>query len=158
MLPEGLRIRRYQPRDNEQVWALHWEGLVGATREQPKVDPVYDADLTRIEEEYLIEGSNFWVVEGTDGLIAMSAVQRVDERTGRLRRMRVTAYWRRRGVAKALLAEAINFCRGCGYSHLILDTTEQQTAAQQMYASAGFTKVGERKLGPYTLYDYVLDL
>jgi GNAT superfamily N-acetyltransferase len=151
-------MRSYEARDNEQVWALHWEGVLGTTREYPEIDPKYDDDLVHLTEEYLGEGSNFWVVEGPDGLVGMAAVRRIDERTGRLRRMRVTEAWRRRGVAMALLAEAIAFCRACGYTRLILDTTEHQTAAQRMYERAGFTKTGERTLGPFLVHDYALEL
>ncbi len=104
-LPDGLRLRRYEPADNDQVWALHWEGVLGTTRDYPKVDPKYDEDLTRLEEVYLADGANFWVVESPDSLVGMAAIGRVDAATGRLRRMRVTRAWRRRGVAKALLSE-----------------------------------------------------
>jgi len=157
-LPPGLRIRRYEARDHDQVWALHWEGVVGTTRDYPKVDPKYDEDLTRLEEVYLGEGSSFWVVEARGGLVGMAAISRVDAATGRLRRMRVTEVWRRKGVAKALLNEAIDFCRTCRYDRLILDTTEHQTAAQRMYENAGFAKLGQRSLGPFVVYDYALKL
>ena len=157
-LPHGLRLRSYEATDHDQVWALHREGVVGTTRDYPTVDPKYDEDLTRLEEVYLGEGSNFWVVEAPGGLVGMAAIRRVDASTGRLRRMRVTEAWRRKGVAKALLDEAITFCRACGYDRLILDTTEQQTAAQRMYESAGFVKLGQRSLGPFVIYDYVLEL
>jgi GNAT superfamily N-acetyltransferase len=157
-LPDGLAIRRYEPRDNERVWELHWEGVLNTTRDYPKVDPKYDADLSALEDEYLGDGSNFWVVDGPEGLVGMAAIRRIDEKTGRLRRMRVTESWRRKGIARALLDEAIAFCRSCGYQRLILDTTEHQTAAQRMYEGAGFQYVGERSLGPFTIYDYVLDL
>lgn len=157
-LPDGLVIRRYEPRDNERVWDLHWEGVLGTTRDYPKVDPEYDADLVALEAEYLADGSNFWVVDGSDGPVGMAAIKRIDEVTGRLRRMRVTTAWRRKGVARALLDEAIAFCRSCGYTRLVLDTTEHQTAAQRMYEAAGFQFVGERSLGLFTIYDYVLNL
>ena len=157
-LPDGLRIRRYEAGDHDQVWALHWEGVLGTTRDYPKADPKYDEDLTRLEEVYLGEGANFWVVEAPDGLVAMAAISRVDATTGRLRRMRVTEAWRRKGVAKALLGEAVDFCRSKGYERLILDTTEHQTAAQRMYENAGFAKLGQRSLGPFTIYDYALEL
>jgi len=156
-LPDGLRMRRYEAADNDQVWALHREGVLDEGG-NPKVDPKYDADLTRLEEVYLGEGCNFWVVEAPEGLVGMAAISRVDAVTGRLRRMRVTKAWRRKGVAKALLDEGIDFCRACGYERLILDTTEHQTAAQRMYESAGFAKLGQRSLGPFVIYDYALDL
>ena len=157
-LPEGLNMRGYEAADHDQVWALHWEGVLGTTREYPTVDPKYDEDLTRLEEVYLGEGCKFWVVEAPDGLVGMGAISRVDAATGRLRRMRVTEAWRRKGVAKALLDEAIDFCRSCGYDHLILDTTEHQTAAQRLYEKAGFVRLGQRSLGPFVIYDYVLEL
>jgi len=157
-LPGGLRMRRYEAGDNDQVWALHWEGVLGTTRDYPKVDPKYDEDLTRLEEVYLADGSNFWVVEAPDGLVGMAAIARIDELTGRLRRMRVTESWRRKGVAKALLDAAIEFGLACGYARLILDTTEHQEAAQLMYENAGFAKLGQRSLGPFVIYDYVLEL
>lgn len=156
-LPDGLRMRRYEAADNDQVWALHREGVLDEGG-NPKVDPKYDADLTRLEEVYLGEGSNFWVVEASDGLVGMAAISRVDAATGRLRRMRVTEAWRRKGVAKALLDEALDFCRTRGYGRLILDTTEHQTAAQRLYENAGFLKLGQRSLGPFVIYDYAIEL
>jgi GNAT superfamily N-acetyltransferase len=157
-IPYGVEIRRYEPRDNQRVWELHWEGVLGTTRDYPKVDPKYDADLSNLEDEYLTPGSNFWVAEAAEGLVGMAAIRRIDDETGRLRRMRVTETWRRRGVARALLERAIAFCGECGYKRLILDTTEHQTAAQRLYESAGFRYEGERSLGPFTVYDYVLEL
>jgi ribosomal protein S18 acetylase RimI-like enzyme len=157
-LPEGVNIRRYAPGDNARIWELHWEGVLGTTRDYPRVDPKYDADLTNLEHEYLTPGSNFWVAEAPEGLVGMAAIRRVDDKTGRLRRMRVTESWRRRGLARSLLETAIVFCQQASYSRLILDTTEHQTAAQRLYESAGFRFVGERSLGPFRVYDYVLDL
>ena len=58
--------------------------------------------------------------------------------------MRVTSAWRRKGVARALLDTAENFCAEQGYTRIILDTTEQQTAAHCLYKSAGFIRSGER--------------
>jgi len=150
-------VRTYQARDNEAVWRLHLEGVT-ATRESVDVDPKYDADLRNIESDYLSEGSCFWVGEVDGEPIAMAAVQRIDARTGRLRRMRVTATWRRRGVATMLLKVAENFCREQGYSRLILDTTEQQTAAHKLYENAGFARAGSRMMGQFRVYDYLKDL
>ncbi len=150
-------IRRYEPRDNDAVWALHLEG-VAATREDVAVGPEYDDDLRNIEAEYLSEGSCFWITEVEEEPIAMAAIQRIDAQTGRLRRMRVTAPWQRRGVARLLLKTAEDFCREQGYSRLILDTTEQQTAAHKLYEKAGFARTGERLVGPFTVFFYAKDL
>jgi len=151
-------IRRYEPRDNDAVWALHREGVLETTPEYMDIDPTYEDDLRNIESEYLSEGSCFWVVEVEGGLAGMTAVQRIDAQTGRLWRMRVTAAWRRKGIADRLLTTAEDFCREQGYRSIILDTTEQQTAAHRLYERADFIRTGERTLGPFRVFDYVKDL
>lgn len=88
----------------------------------------------------------------------MTAIQRVDDRTARLRRMRVTTASRRQGLARALLDVAVEFCRDAGYGRMILDTTEQQTDAQRLYERYGFVRTGERMLGPFRVFDYEMPL
>lgn len=157
-LPAGLAIRRYEPDDYDAVWELHREGVVKITPDVSQAMPGYDDDLKDIPSVYLGDGCNFWVIEGPDRLVGMAAIMRIDAETGRLRRMRVTEAWRRKGVAQALLDTAMQFCRDAGYRRLILDTTEQQTAAHALYERAGFVRTGERRLGPFRVFDYVKDL
>src|SRR5438445_246848 len=127
-LPQALRIRRYEARDHDDVWRLHLEGVRQTRSEHPYAEKGYEDDLHSIEETYLSGGSNFWVIEAPDGLVCMAAISRIDAKTGRLRRMRVTEAWRRRGLARASIDTAVKFCRDSGYDRVILDTTEQQTA------------------------------
>jgi len=152
-----ISIRRYEARDYDDVWRLHLEGVRQTRTIAPEL-PGYDDDLRDIEGNYLVAGSNFWVVETPEGLVAMTALQRVDDRTGRLRRMRVTTEWRRRGVAWALLDTVVEFCRDAGYSRIILDTTEQQTNAHRLYKRYGFIRTGERMLGPFRVFDYEMSV
>ncbi len=151
-----LVIRRYEPRDWDQVWALHREGVLETTPRYLEVDPKYEDDLRDIAAAYLSPGSNFWVAQigGKGPLVAMVGIRRIDAETGRLRRMRVTAAWRRRGIGRRLLDSAEAFCRAQGYRRIILDTTEQQTAAHRLYEGAGFVRTGERSLGPFKVFDY----
>jgi len=154
---EDIRIRRYEAHDYDDVWRLHLEGVRQTRTISPEL-PGYDDDLRDIESNYLADGSNFWVGETLEGLIGIMAIERVDERTGRLRRMRVTTAWRRQGVARALLGVAVEFCRANGYERMILDTTEQQTDAHRLYERYGFTRTGERMLGPFRVFDYEMAL
>ncbi len=153
-LPPTLRMRRCEPGDYDRVWRLHIEGVLQTRSEYPNEAKGYEDDLDSIEETYLGDGCNFWVIQAPEGLVAMAAVSRADARTGRLRRMRVTEAWRRRGLAQALLDTAVDFCRASGYDRIILDTTEQQTAAQALYEAYGFQRTGQRVLGPYLVFDY----
>jgi GNAT superfamily N-acetyltransferase len=151
-------IRTFEASDRDAVWALHHEGLNQTTPEYPEVLAHYEADLHDLEEHYLGEGSHFWVAEIDGRLVGMAGVERKDASTGRLRRMRVTTAERRQGIAQALLETAERFCLGQGYRRLVLDTTEQQTAAHRLYEKNGFTRTGERSLGPFRVFDYVKEL
>jgi len=154
----GVRIRTYEPMDHDRVWSLHREGVADTRRDYPAVDPQYEEDLRNFDREYLSTGSHFWVAEVDRRLIGMVAIKQIDNHTGRLRRMLVTRAWRRQGVATDLLATAEEFCREMGYRKLILDTTEDQTAAHALYEANCFTRTGDRKMGPFTVFDYVKEL
>ena len=54
------------------------------------------------------------------------------------------AAFRRRGVARALLAEAEREAVASGATHLALDTERHNDAARALYRSAGFAEVAER--------------
>jgi len=137
------------------VWALHREGLQQTTPQYPEVVAHYESDLHDMEGHYLSAGSHFWVAEVDGALVGMTGIERIDAETGRLRRMRVTTDQRRTGIAQALLETAERFCRDQGYQRLILDTTEQQTAAHRLYEKNGFRRTGERSLGPFRVFDYI---
>jgi N-acetylglutamate synthase-like GNAT family acetyltransferase len=136
------------------VWALHREGVRDTRSKYPDVDPQYEDDLRNIERDYFSPGSQFWVVESEGRLIGMVAIQRIDDRTGRLRRMRVTGHRRRSGIAADLIETCERFCREAGYKRIILDTTEDQTAAHALYENYGFVRTDSRHIGIVPVFDY----
>lgn len=56
----------------------------------------------------------------------------------------VTPRWRRRGVARALLATAIAEARRRGLPSLVLEVAVDNDPASALYSSAGFVIVGRR--------------
>ncbi len=152
---EGNRvIRTYEARDHQPVWELHQEGLRDTGALYPNADPKWDDDLRDIEGVYLGEGSHFWVAEQAERLTGMAAVLREDAETARLRRMRVTAASRRKGLGQRLLEIAEEFCRAHGYRRIVLDTTDRQQAAQRLYEKNGYVRTGERPLGDMWVFFY----
>jgi GNAT superfamily N-acetyltransferase len=151
-------IRTYQPLDHDRVWALHREGVADTRSQYGDPDPAYEDDLRNIERDYLGPGSHFWVAEADRRLVGMVAIQRIDNVTARLRRMRVTGAWRRKGVGMDLLATTEEFCRENGYRKIILDTTEDQTAAHALYEQNGFVRTGSRVIGGVPAFDYEKEL
>jgi GNAT superfamily N-acetyltransferase len=115
-------------------------------------------DLAAIERWYIESGGCFWIAEAGRQQVGMVGIEPVDQTTARLRQMRVTADWRRKGIGRSLLETAERYCGERGYRRLILETNALQTAAHALYESAGFTRTGERTLGPSRVFDYVKDI
>lgn len=53
--------------------------------------------------------------------------------------------YRRRGVARALMAELVRFAREYGGSFVTLEVRPSNTAARALYAGLGFREAGRRK-------------
>ncbi|NXS58019.1 CMLO5 acetyltransferase, partial [Brachypteracias leptosomus] len=59
-----------------------------------------------------------------------------------LKRMSVSKEWRGQGIARALCAEVLRFARARGAGAVVLSTSAVMVAAQRLYESQGFRKVG----------------
>jgi GNAT superfamily N-acetyltransferase len=155
---ESVRIRRYEARDQDVIWELHEEGLrdTGTLLGEYRRD--LHPDLSDIQRWYEQSGGGFWIAEAEDRQIGMVGVERVDEETARLRQMRVTARWRKQGVGRLLLETVEGFGLDNGYHRLILDTNALQTDAHRLYEAVGFTRTGERTIGPRRVFDYAKEL
>jgi ribosomal protein S18 acetylase RimI-like enzyme len=142
----ALEIRRYQSSDRDAVWKLHVAALeaVGTRRPGP-----WDNDFQDIEGVYLKNRGEFLVglIEGQ--IIAMGALRLAGEETAEIKRMRVAPEHWRHGYGQAvfdrLQARAIEL----GFRRLVLDTTIQMTAAQELYRKNGFQEVGRKMVGPF---------
>ena len=104
-------------------------------------------DLDRLEDVYLVVGSNFWVLEDGDRLVGMTAVRRVDTQTAEIKRMRVATDLRRQGLGQRLLSAAETYCREQGYRRIVLDTPNTQVAAIALYEKNDYRIVDRRTIG-----------
>jgi ribosomal protein S18 acetylase RimI-like enzyme len=137
-----LPLRRYEPRDFDQVYALHVRALreVGAyLGEGP-----WDDDLRHIEEVYLSGRGEFLV--GHDPrddtrLVAMGALRPTDETRAEIKRMRIHRDHQGRGYGRQVLTQLEARALALGYTTLHLDTATVQTVARRLYESAGFIEV-----------------
>ena len=57
----------------------------------------------------------------------------------------VTPRYQRRGIARALLNEFINFAKGAGYDRIYLEVRTGNAPARALYEGAGFIYMGTRK-------------
>ena len=156
MLPEGLRFRRYEPRDFDQVWRLHKAALEDAGADAG--EGPWDDDLKAIEDYYLTNGGDFLVGECDGRVVAMGALRRVGPADAEIARMRVLPELQRRGIGRALLELLEARAGEMGIKHLRLDTTSVQRAAQRLYETRGYTKVGEGERLGFVVFWYEKEL
>jgi GNAT superfamily N-acetyltransferase len=151
-------IRRYEHRDAASVRALFVR--VNQDLAPPGLRDQFDAyvaialrdEIERIPDYYgSAPGRGFWIVEDESGiLLGIFGLEPAGEDAAELRRMYVAPEARRRGIARAMLAEAENLCIAAGFRRLVLSTSELQAAALALYRSAGYRLVYEEVAGSAT--------
>jgi GNAT superfamily N-acetyltransferase len=134
-----LTIRRYQPADQEAVWALHKAALRAAQADLG--NGARDDDLRQIEDVYLNAHGEFLVGSLEDRLVAMGALRQSSEHRAEIKRMRVYPDCQRKGFGQAILTALEQRAKELGYSTLHLDTTTVQEAAQRFYTKNGYIEV-----------------
>lgn len=112
------------------------------------IEKAIGEELGNIDRYYLgRDGQGFWVADER-GVVGMVGIERHASGTAEIRRMAVDARHRRRGIGRALLASAEEFCRRHGYDRMILSTSELQPQARRLYESSGYRLVREEQDAP----------
>ena len=82
-------------------------------------------------------------------VVGCGGVQRVDERTGEIKRMWIHPDLRGAGLGRRLLAELEATAAWLGHTRVVLDTNEVLTEAVAMYERAGYRAIGRYNDNPY---------
>lgn len=140
-------IREARHTDTEQIIALHFAGLRESGSLSP--DSSLDADIYNIAEYYPQDRARFFVaVTDTDQVIGMGAIRKMSDSVYEIKRMRVSAEFRREGIAQAILNQLFEFARRLSaIQFIILDTAEKQLAAQRLYERNGFILDSRQNIG-----------
>jgi putative acetyltransferase len=149
-------LRQYRNSDKDAAWQLHVDGLnqTGSFSFNPKLD----ADFKDIKGTYIKNGGEFFVASLDDIVIGMGALRKIDVDTAEIKRMRVSIKHQRKGLGSMILEKLIERAQKLGYKKLILDTSEKQNAAKQLYEKYGFQEYDRKKLGNHKTIFYELDL
>jgi len=117
------------------------------------------ADLGHLVEGYFTcEGSGFWVADDASSIVGMIGVQRINENSAEIRRLRVRDTHRRQGIGSKLMEHAIEFCRDKQYLKVVLDVRIERSPAISMFDTFGFLHGRERDVKGRKLRDFYLDL
>ena len=118
--------------------------------------PVADPDHIFASPASFSGPGSAWLVAYEDGRpVACGGLRRVDEHTGEIKRMFVTARARGHGVARALLAELEQLAAAAGQRRLRLITTDVLREALALYEACGYAIVATPREGERQ--DYVME-
>jgi GNAT superfamily N-acetyltransferase len=133
-----------KPGDLGEIVALHGRLYL----EPYALSPMFEADLAsgvgRAVEAGWPDRGGVWLAEHEGRLGGSMALTFESEHEARLRWVAVDPELRGRGIARSMLAQAINLSESTGHELLSLDTFSELTTAGRMYREAGFVVVSER--------------
>jgi len=144
-----FEIRRYRERDRAAVRELFIRINRGLA--PPELRDAFEKymavslrdEIDRVPEYYRERQGVFLVVREGATLAGVFGIERLGTAAAELRRMYVDAPYRRRGLARMMLASAEQMCRDAGTRVLTLSTSELQQAALAFYRSSGFRLLRE---------------
>jgi len=117
------------------------------------------ADLDHLMDGYFnCQESSFWVAEFDNTIVGMIGVQKMNDSSAEVRRLRVRNKFQRNGIGSALMKHAISFCREKQFLKVVLDVRLERDPAIKMFDSFGFLHGRERDLNGRQLRDFYLDL
>ena len=150
-----LRIRRYEPQDNETVKALHFAGLdqFGMDASLREHSP-YDVDLDNIESVYFKNGDFLVGLQGNE-IIAMGAIRKLSATRTEIKRIRVRQDYQRRGYGQMILEKLMGIAMEQGYKEICLDALAENTPARHLFEKYGFTETHRGKLGHFNVIYYI---
>ena len=141
-MPEGLEIRKVQPKQYRQLWEAdqeafqdHWGYIEGTEQDYQRwlKDPLNDPDLWRVA----------WDGDEVAGMVLNFLNEQENQEYNRLRgwteNISVRKAWRRRGLARALLTRSLQMFKDMGMDHAALGVdTQNPNGALNLYKSVGF--------------------
>ncbi len=99
-----------------------------------------DAQLLALPASYEDAGGAFFVVELDGALVGTAGIYRQSTASYELRKMYLDGAARGHGAGQRLLEACVGFVREQGGRRVVLDTTEQMTAAIAFYEKNGFVR------------------
>ncbi|MDB5301990.1 MAG: hypothetical protein JWO87_3653 [Phycisphaerales bacterium] len=159
---EPASIRSYRPTDASACKRLYQEGLIrGKIADNDTGWDIEDIDSAYIKPP----GGHFWVAVAPPELsapqelvVGMIGVQHHDDDVGEIRRLRVAATHRRRGIGTRLVETALRFCQDQQYLKITLDTYMEHEPAIRLFEKFHFRHYRSRKVGEKELMYFFLDL
>jgi GNAT superfamily N-acetyltransferase len=114
-----------------------------ASRYRAPVDRVSTWLRTYPADEFAAPGGAMLIGVRDGTPVTGGAFRRFDDDTAELKRIWTDSRYRRRGYAKALLAELEREIAVIGYRRIYLTTGDKQPEAEELYLSTGYVRLAE---------------
>ncbi len=98
----------------------------------------WNADIDNIHEAYILQGGKFWVVEADQEIVGMGGFRLARPGVAEIKRVRIKAGCRGRGLGKAIVRMIETYCSEHGISKILVDTDERLAAAKRIYENMGY--------------------
>lgn len=142
-MPDGLRIRAIEPRDDDAIAAIIRAvmpefGAVGDgfAINDPEVDWMHRAYGAPRSAYFVVERDG--IVEGGAGVAPLAGG---DAQTCELRKMYFLPALRGRGAGAALMIRCLDAAREFGFKRCYLETLRGMDAAMRLYEHSGFRRI-----------------
>jgi GNAT superfamily N-acetyltransferase len=132
-----VRVIRHEPPTGAPSRALFAE-YMALVRERLGDDFTPSEAIFATEHAFDGPGAAWLVVYEDDRAVACGGLRRLQRDVAEIKRMFVSAPARRRGHARALLAELERLARDAGYQRVRVYTTQVLREAGALYAGAGY--------------------
>jgi ribosomal protein S18 acetylase RimI-like enzyme len=145
-LPEGLEIREVRPEHMRAIWEAEQEAVIDHWGYTDPTEAVYQQFLTDTMTDtslWRIAWDGDQVAGQVRSFINYEANERLGLKRGQVEYITVRRPWRRRGLARALIAASFPLLRARGMTEGELGVdTENPSGALHLYESVGFRPVG----------------
>jgi ribosomal protein S18 acetylase RimI-like enzyme len=152
----AVRVRSFCAGDLPACQRLFIDGLLGGKIAEGDTG----FDISDIDSAYMkCPGGHFWIAEAPDGeIIGMVGVQQHEPGVGEIRRLRVHANHRRKGVGSALMEAALRFCQKNDCLKVTLDTFMEREPAVNLFKKFRFHPGRTKRVQGKELVYFYLDL
>lgn len=142
----GYRLRGHRPGD--LGWIVQRHAALYA--QEWGYDARFEALVARIAAEFLERfdpaRERCWIAEIDGENVGAACLVKKSATVAKLRLLIVEPRARGLGIGRRLVDECVRFARRAGYRKITLWTHGQLTAARGIYARAGFTCVGRKRV------------
>jgi GNAT superfamily N-acetyltransferase len=134
----------YQPGCIGWVVGMHGRVYVGEQQWNARFEQIVGRELITFFEHYDASKDRFWMASVADQFAASISIFGESPTLARIRFFVADPAFVGKGIGKALLAEALQYC-AAGNKNIYLTTVKGLDAARHLYEQAGFQLAGEHE-------------